>query len=338
MNQSRTMFAGAGAMALAGIARPSYALALALALVTCGIAHAQTTAVPKPGAASARSAPPPAGQPEQPAKVRITKRTAAYWRVTLDNPPLNIIGAGVIKDLAAALDQIEADPQVQVVVFDSAVPGYFSAHYDLLSPLTDTTGLSPGPTGMPAVPDIIARLSRMPVVTIASVRGRATGIGSEIILACDMRYASREKAVLSQFEVGAGFVAGGAPMAHLTRLVGRGRAMEIMVGADDINGDIAERYGYVNRSLPDAKLDSFVDELAMRIASFDRQAVIDTKKLVNAANLPTDAELQASWDAFIASVQRPAAQARLKALIDKGLQRPSDAERHLGRHLADYGK
>jgi enoyl-CoA hydratase/carnithine racemase len=338
MDQSRTMFADAGEMALAGIAKSSYALALALALVTFGIAHAQTPAMPKASTSSPRSAAPTSVQVDWAAKVRITKRTAAYWRVTLDNPPLNIIGASVVKELAAVLDQIEADPQVQVVVFDSAVPGYFSAHYDLLSPLTDTTGLSPGPTGMPAVPDIIACLSRMPVVTIASVRGRATGIGSEIILACDMRYASREKAVLSQFEVGAGFVAGGAPMAHLTRLVGRGRAMEIMVGADDINGDIAERYGYVNRSLPDVKLDSFVDDLAMRIASFDRQAVIDTKKLVNAASLPTDAELQASWDAFIASVQRPAAQARLKALIDKGLQRPSDAERHLGRYLAEYGK
>jgi len=198
--------------------------------------------------------------------------------------------------------------------------------------------MPPGPTGMHPVPDLMSRLSRLPIVTIASVRGRATGIGSELILACDMRYASREKAVLSQFEVGAGFVAGGGPMANLVRLAGRGRTMEIMVGADDIGGDLAERYGYVNRALPDAALDRFVDELALRIASFDRQAIIDTKKLVNAASLPPDAELQASWDAFIASVQRPGAQARLQALIGQGLGKPGDVEQHIGRYTATYGR
>ena len=198
--------------------------------------------------------------------------------------------------------------------------------------------MAPGPTGMHPVPDLMARLSRLPIVTIASVRGRATGIGSELILACDMRYASREKAVLSQFEVGAGFVAGGGPMANLARLVGRGRTMKIMIGADDINGDVAERYRYVNRTLPDAELDRFVDELAQRIASFDRQAIIDTKQLVNIASLPPDVEMQASWDAFIASVQRPGAQARLKALIDEGLGQPGDAEGHLDPYTANYGK
>lgn len=157
MGQSRTMFVQAGEMALAGLAQSRFAVAFALALATCGIAHAQTPAATKPSTASAKSAAPTAGHPGEAAKVRITKRTAAYWRVTLDNPPLNIIGAGVVKELSAVLDQIEADPQVQVVVFDSAVPGYYSAHYDLLSPLTDTTGLSPAPTGMHPVPDIVAR-------------------------------------------------------------------------------------------------------------------------------------------------------------------------------------
>jgi enoyl-CoA hydratase/carnithine racemase len=314
------------------------AYAIAASLVACSVASAQTPAPPEAITVAGQPvAQAPAG-PSQAAKVRVTKRSDAYWRVTFNNPPLNIIGANEVREFVAALDAIEADPKVQVVVFDSAVPGYFSAHYDLLAPLTDTTGMAPGPTGMHPVPDLVARLSRLPIVTIASVRGRATGIGSELILACDMRYASREKAVLSQFEAGAGFVAGGGPMAHLSRLVGRGRAMEIMVGADDINGDVAERYGYVNRTLPDAQLDAFVDGLATRIASFDRQAVIETKKLVNVASLPPDAEIQASWNAFIASVQRPAAQARLKALVEKGLQRPSDAERHLGRYLAEYGK
>ena len=313
----------------------------ALALVLPIVAGSATSAQSPPAREVLPANVKPVGTTTAPAaqgtKLRITKRSAAYWRVTLDNPPLNLIGPNEVRELVAALELIEADPQVQVVVFDSAVPGYFSAHYDLFVPLADTTGMPPGPTGMHPVPDLMARLSRLPIVTIASVRGRATGIGSELILACDMRYASREKAVLSQFEVGAGFVAGGGPMANLARLVGRGRAMEIMVGADDINGEIAERYGYVNRTLPDTQLDRFVDDLATRIASFDRQAIIDTKKLVNVASLPPDAEMQASWDAFIASVQRPGAQARLKALIDKGLGRPGDVERRLGRYTAQYG-
>ena len=120
---------------------------------------------------------------------------------------------------------------------------------------------------------MLVRLSRAPVVSIASIRGRATGVGSELALACDMRFASREKAILSQFEVGAGIVPGGGPMARLPRLMGRGRALEVLLGADDIPGDLAERYGYVNRSLPDSDLDVFVESLATRIASFDKRAI-----------------------------------------------------------------
>lgn len=270
------------------------------------------------------------------AKIRLTKKTPAYWEVTFANPPLNIVGPSEVRELVSIVDQIEADPTVQVVVFDSAVPDYFIAHYDLLKPLQDSTGMAPGPTGMHPVPDLMVRLARLNVVTIVSIRGRATGIGSELALAADMRFASREKAVLSQFEVSAGFVAGGGPMARLPRLVGRGRALEILLGSDDINGDLAERYGYVNRALPDAELDGFVDGLARRIAGFDHQALIDTKKLVNLASLPPDAEMQPGWDAFITSVQRPGAQARLKSLVGKGLQTPGDIEKHLGRHAAEY--
>ena len=158
---------------------------------------------------------------------------------------------------------------------------------------------------------MLARLSRAPVASIASIRGRATGVGSELALACDMRFASREKAILSQWEVGAGLVPGGGPMARLPRLIGRGRALEVLLSADDIDGDLAERYGYVNRSLPDAALDGFVDALARRIASFDKQAIADTKHLVNVASLPADVDIAPEWDAFIASVQRPAAQWRI---------------------------
>src|SRR5262249_37812621 len=153
----------------------------------------------------------------------------------------------------------ESDRELKVVVFDSAVEGFFLTHYDFLAPPEETTSLPPGPTGMGQLPDALVRLSRTSAVSIASIRGRATGVGSEVALACDTRLASREKAILSHFEVGAGVVPGGGPMARLPRLMGRGRALEVLLGADDIPGDLAERYGYVNRALPDAQLDGFVD-------------------------------------------------------------------------------
>ena len=150
-----------------------------------------------------------------------------------------------------------------------------------------------------------------------------------------MRFASREKAILSQWEVGVGLVPGGGPMARLPRLIGRGRALEVLLGADDIRGDLAERYGYVNRSLPDAELDGFVDALATRIASFDKRAIIDTKRLVNAASLPPDVEIGAGWDACISSIMRPAAQERIKTLMERGFQKPGDAEDRLGYYVGE---
>jgi len=155
-------------------------------------------------------------------------------------------------------------------------------------------------------------------------------MGSELALACDMRFASREKAILSQFEVGAGLVPGGGPMARLSRLMGRGRALEVILSADDVSGDLAERYGYVNRSLPDADLDGFVDALATRIASFEKQAIMDTKRLVNVASLPSDIEIESGWDACVASMARPATQQRIKTLIERGFSKPGDAENRLG--------
>src|SRR6516165_5941158 len=153
-----------------------------------------------------------------------------------------------------------------------------------------------------------------------------------------MRFASREKAILSQWEVGAGLVPGGGPMARLPRLIGRGRALEVLLSADDIRADLAELYGYVNRSLPDADLDEFVDALATRIASFDKRAIIDTKRLVNAASLPPDGEIGAGWDACIDSFVRPAAQERIKTLIERGFQKPGDAENRLGYYVGQLGR
>ncbi|TMH72036.1 MAG: enoyl-CoA hydratase/isomerase family protein [Betaproteobacteria bacterium] len=272
------------------------------------------------------------------AEIRLARRSPTYWQVTFDHPPLNIFGPETIPQLNEIITALETDQHVKVVVFDSAVEGFFLTHYDFLARLEDLTGLPPGPTGLQPLPDMLVRLSRAPVVSIALIRGRATGVGSELALASDMRFASREKAVLSQWEVGVGLVPGGGPMARLPRLMGRGRALEVLLGADDMRGDLAELYGYVNRSLPDADLDGFVDALATRIASFDKRAIIETKRLVNAASLPPDVEIAAGWDACLASMVRPAAQERIKTLMERGFHKPGDAENRLGYYVGQLGR
>jgi enoyl-CoA hydratase/carnithine racemase len=308
---------------------------LATALIAAGIAltapvHAQTASAAVPTAK-------PRSATDAKDQVRITRVTPEYWRVTFHNPPFNIYGPNTTPQLNKVVTAIESDPQLRVVVFDSDVPDFFLTHYDFVPPLTDTTSMPPGPTGLPQLPDMLVRLTKAPVVSIASIRGRASGVGSELALASDMRFASREKAVLSQFEIGAGFVPGGGPMARLPRLIGRGRAMEVLMTGSDIPGELAERYGYVNRALPDAELDAFVDAMARRIAGFDKQSIADIKGLVNLASLPPNDQVGAEWDAFLGSVKRPAAQQRIGRLMELGLQTNADVEKRLPDYTGKLG-
>jgi enoyl-CoA hydratase/carnithine racemase len=279
----------------------------------------------------------PANSATRTPQIRLTRRSPAYWRVTFDNPPLNVMGPEFVVELGKIMTDIETDENVKVVVFDSAVEGFFLNHSDFFAKIEDLTGLPQGPTGLEAWPDILVRLTRAPVVSIVLIRGRATGNGSEITLASDMSFVSREKAILSQWEVGVGMVAGGGPMARLPHLIGRARALEVLLGSDDIRGEQAEAYGYVNRSLPDAELDAFVDALATRIASFDKWAIANTKRLVN-ASLPPDVEMAAGWDACITSIGRPATQERFKILFKQGFHKPGDVENRLGYHLGQLGR
>ena len=272
------------------------------------------------------------------AQIRLTRSSAAYWRITFDNPPLNVLGPQFVREFGEILAAIEADRDVKVVVLESAVEGFFLNHSDFLADMKELTSMPQGPTGLEAWPDILVRITRAPVVSIALIRGRATGNGSEIALACDMTFASREKAILSQWEVGVGLVAGGGPMARLPGLMGRQRALEVLLSSDDIGGDLAEAYGYVNRALPDSELNSFVDALATRIASFDKWAIANTKRLVNAASLPPDVEIAAGWEACMTSIARPASQAKIKALIEQGFHRPGDAETRLGAYVGRLGR
>jgi enoyl-CoA hydratase/carnithine racemase len=276
--------------------------------------------------------------PTNNAQVRITRLSPEYWRVTFDNPPLNLMGPAFVLQFREVMGWLEADERLKVVVFDSAVDGFFLNHSDFNAKLESLTSIPQGPTGLEAWPDILVRLTRAPFVSIALIRGRATGNGSEIALACDMSFASRENAILSQWEVGVGMVAGGGPMARLPRLIGRARALEVLLSADDIRGEMAEFFGYVNRSLPDAELDKFVDALATRIAAFDKWAIANTKRLVNEASLPPDVEIRAGWDACIASLMRPAAQAGLKALFERGFHKPGDTENRLGFFVGQLGR
>lgn len=269
-------------------------------------------------------------------QIRIDRQTSACWRVSFDNPPLNVMGPETVRQFQQLIGEIEADAHLKVVVFDSAVDGFFLNHSDFTASLDELTSMPPGPSGLAPWPDFLVRLTRVPVVSIALIRGRATGNGSEIALACDMAFVSREKAIISQWEVGVGMVAGGGPMARLPHLIGRNRAMEVLLSSADIGGEQAEAYGYVNRALPDAELDAYVNALATRISNFDKWAIAQTKRLVN-TSLPPDIEFGAGWDACIASLGRSAAQNGIKALTERGFQAPGDVENRLGFHLGELG-
>ncbi|KLD62834.1 enoyl-CoA hydratase/isomerase family protein [Dyella japonica] len=271
------------------------------------------------------------------AQLRITRRTPAYWRVTIDNPPINVMGPPMVRDFQHVIEAIEADEQVRVVVFDSAVDGYFLNHSDFNARFEDLTSMPNGPTGLPPWPDVLVRLTHAPVASIALIRGRATGNGSELTLACDMSFASREKTIISQWEAGVGLVAGGGPMARLPQLIGRNRALEVLLSSEDLSGDQAAAYGYVNRALPDAELDDFVEALALRISRFDKWALANTKRLVN-TQLPPEVEIGAGWDTCMASIGREHAQQSIKALMAKGFHQPGDIEERLAYHIGQLGQ
>ncbi len=268
--------------------------------------------------------------------LHIDRRSAGYCRVRFDHPPINTITATTVAELAELVGLIESDPDLKVVVFDSVNPDFYLAHYDLEHDPGRTAVLPNGPTGMPAWVDVLVRLSRAPVVSVAAIRGRARGAGSEFVLACDLRFASRENTILGQFEVGIGVVPGGGPMARLSRLVGRGRALEILLLAQDLDGPMAERYGYVNRLIADDRLDAEIGEMAARLQLFDHDAIARTKSHVDRVTLPDDDELPPALADFRELFGRPAQQALWAELESAGLNTDSDLERRLGRRVAEF--
>ena len=259
----------------------------------------------------------------------VSEVSDSYWRVTFDNGPVNVLDPDTVEQLGTLVGRIENDPRLTVVVFRSDKPGYFMAHWDFLSDPARVAAMRPGPTGLHPYLDNFVRLSKVPVATISEICGRTRGAGSEFVLATDIRFAS-PKAVLGQFEVGVGAIPGGGPMARLGRLVGRGRALEILLGGDDIPAALAAGYGYVNRLIPDTDIEGFVDAFARRIAVFDKVAVAGIKELVDVATLPADDEFAPALEAYFATSGRPENRPFVQMLLNNGLQRPDGIEADLG--------
>jgi enoyl-CoA hydratase/carnithine racemase len=266
-----------------------------------------------------------------PSQFNTDRTHPGRWTITFSNPPLNMFVPTTIVELGALMTDLEADPSVKVVVFQSANPDFFIAHLDVYK-------AAERPGVLDLWRDFVLRLSSAPVVSIAKVRGRTRGIGNEFVLACDMRFASRQSALFGNPEVGVGLVPGGGALEWLPRLVGRSRALEIVLSADDFDADIAERYGWVNRTLDDDQLDSFVDTLVGRLASFDRETLGAAKAQINRVGLPTAAELQSSNEMIFPLLALPGAEARRPKLRGIGYGVPSDFELNFGRYLPALGQ
>src|ERR1700688_1681232 len=257
--------------------------------------------------------------------MRVIEETPGYWRAIFDYPPFNVVDGDVFQALQDLLVRMETTESLRVIVFESALPDFYLSHFDLTGRLGNVMSAI-GPTGLPILMDTFVRLTKAPVVSLARIRGCVRGVSSEFVLACDMRFASRENTKLGHPELGVGLHPGGGGTERLPHLVGRGRALEIVLSANDFDGDTAERYGYVNRSLPDAELDGFVDALARRIGSFDRRALAAAKNLINHVSLPSADRLLDSLTSFATALTWPEAQQRFPALFKRGLNQPGDME------------
>jgi enoyl-CoA hydratase/carnithine racemase len=261
-------------------------------------------------------------------KKLITDKTKpGHWRVTLNNPPINAIDDSMYDEFYDLVGEIEADNNLKVVTFESANPDFFIAHYSTAEPRSRF--------GVPQWIDPAMRLAQSSVLSIAVIRSRVRGGGSEFTMACDIRFASRERAIFGQPEVGTGLIPGGGALQRLPLLVGRSRALEIVLGADDYSAEMAERYGWINRAVPEAELDSFVANYVRRILSFDKQALSTCKATINQHGLPDKAELQATQNTFFKTFGWPGAIERMPKLRERGIGTVGDFELNLGHHIGN---
>jgi enoyl-CoA hydratase/carnithine racemase len=268
-----------------------------------------------------------------PTQLTLTVESPTLWRVTFDNPPINVIGLEMMSDLKELLTELEHNNTVNVVVFDSADPDFYIAHYDVEVD-NDAAEALPNTTGYTAWVDITVRISKLNAVTIAAIRGITRGAGSELVLAMDIRFASLEKAKLAQVEIALKAVTGGGASGRLPSLVGRGRTMEILLGGEDFNAALAERYGYVNRAIPDAEFEDFVTAFARRVSGWDHQAIVEVKSFIDKYTRLPDAEFPLHSDAYWAGVSRPEVGGIVGRLLENGMQQRGPLEYDLGQQIA----
>jgi enoyl-CoA hydratase/carnithine racemase len=246
-------------------------------------------------------------------------------------PPMNLLGPQLVRDLVLLIQQTEADNAIQVIVFKSADSNYFISHVDVTS-IKENREAAAKLTGEPSIAVMLHHLSKSRLVTIAQIEGRVRGVGSEFVLACDMRFAAKESAIFGQFEPSFGVIPGAGGAQHLTRLMGRARALEVMLSADDYNADLAERYGWINRALPAKELDEFVRKLSHRIAKIPSAGRAIVKARVNAIALATMEEVRRDSDLFVEGFRNPESQRRIQIALKRGFQTPN-AEMNLAKML-----
>lgn len=243
----------------------------------------------------------------------------AIAKITIDNPPINILDNNVLGDLDSLLKKIERDDSIKVVIFQSANPDFFASHADLtyISKLT----ISPPVTRSLGTVQLIGeRLRTMPKITISKISGRVRGAGNELIMATDMRFAALDKAVFGQPEIGVGFIPGGGGTQRLPRLVGRAKALEIILTAEDISAEQAEKYSYINKALPEDKLDDYVDKMAERISRFTFSSLASAKLAVNQSEPSIIEGLMTEYFEFIKLIAGEDSRRLVKAALENGAQ------------------
>ena len=249
--------------------------------------------------------------------VRIDRGVA--W-VTIDHPPINLFDLVLIQEMDRIGRALEGDDAVRVVVLQSANPEFFIAHADVTLIQRLPKNVPPKPTVLGGFHQMVERFRTMPKATIGKIEGRARGGGSELLLSLDMRFGAIGRAILGQPEVAVGILPGGGGTQRLPRLMGRGRALEVILGGQDFPAELAERYGYINRALPADALGPFVEQLAHRIASFPASAIALAKAAVHAAELPTVEGLLEEAHYFNQTLATPEAQERMAAFMAAGGQ------------------
>lgn len=263
---------------------------------------------------------------EEKKKLLVNKTVEGHWKVILDNPPINLIDDGMYDEFYDLVTEIEADEALKIVTFESANPDFFIAHYSPAEPRSRF--------GLPPWIEAAQRLAASSVLSVAVIRGRVRGGGSEFALACDLRFASRERAIFGQPEVGIGLIPGGGALERLPLLVGRARALEIVLGANDYSAETAERYGWINRAVPEDDLDAHIADFVARILSFDKRVLAASKSTINKVGLPSRADLQDTQDTFFKTFAWAGFQQRIAKLGEHGLGKPGEFELNLGKKIA----